>query len=97
MIPLDFVFSPEGAYISRFGRDGDEEEQFCAPYALAVDQQGRVSGSDANGIQVFDADGRYLDIIHIKRTAFGLDFDDQGYLYTITNEPRALKYETLIK
>lgn len=86
------VYSPTGRLLSRFGSDGDEQGQFRAPQDLAVDGQGRVYVSDINGIQVFASDGRYLDFISVEGVAFGMVFDEQGYLWLVSNRPRVMKY-----
>ncbi len=78
-----FVFSPEGQFRNRFGSDGDEPGQFRAPGALAVDSQSRVYVSDFKGLQVFAADGRYLDLITLPdfAHAYGLTLTDQDELF----------------
>ncbi|HWW75357.1 MAG TPA: hypothetical protein VNZ44_08175, partial [Pyrinomonadaceae bacterium] len=67
-----FKFSSDGRYLTRFGGDGDEPGQFRAPSAIAVDNQGRVYVADFKGVQVFDQNGRYLDLIKVKGAASGL-------------------------
>ncbi len=88
-----FRFSPEGVFQNQFGGDGDEPGQFTAPYALAVDNQSRVYVSDFKGIQVFDADGRYLDVFDVPDGGFvfGLAFGD-GHLYAISNNSKVYKF-----
>ena len=71
-----FQFSPGGKFENRFGSQGHEPGQFSAPHAIAVDGQGRVYVGDAKGIQVFGADGRYLDLIKADGPAFGMAFKD---------------------
>jgi outer membrane protein assembly factor BamB len=78
-----FKFTREGKYVSRFGSDGDQRGQFRAPSAIAVDGQGRVYVSDFKGIQVFDADGRYLDTIKVTGAASGMVFNDKGELFVV--------------
>ncbi len=88
-----FVYDSTGKYLNRFGGDGDEAGQFRAPLAIAVDGKGRVFVSDVKGIQIFSGDGRYLDVIKINGgVAFGIRFDDQGYLYAVVNN-RVVKYK----
>jgi DNA-binding beta-propeller fold protein YncE len=76
-----FKFTPDGRFMTRFGSDGDQPGQFRAPHAIAVDNQGRVYVSDSKGIQVFDADGRYLDVFKPVPVAFGLVFNDRNELF----------------
>jgi hypothetical protein len=87
-----FRYSADGRYLNMFGGSGDSPGQFRAPAALAVDNQSRVYVSDFKGIQVFDADGRYLDIFDPPGHTFGLAFDDNSALYTISNDGVVRKY-----
>jgi len=75
-----FKFSPEGQYVNKFGGRGGEPGQFRGLQAIAVDGQGRVYVSDIQGIQVFDADGRYLELVDVDGPAFGMVFNDQNEL-----------------
>jgi hypothetical protein len=75
-------FSRDGRFITRMGGSGGEPGQFRAASALAVDGQGRVFVSDSKGIQVFDTNGRYLDVFKIpNNVAFGLVFNDRDELF----------------
>jgi streptogramin lyase/DNA-directed RNA polymerase subunit RPC12/RpoP len=78
-----FKFSPDGRYVTRFGGDGDESGLFRAPSAIAVDNQGRVYVADFKGVQVFDPNGRYLDLIKVKGAASGMAFNDKGELFVV--------------
>lgn len=86
------VLSPEGRLLSRFGSSGDEPGQLRAVGAIAVDGQSRIYVSDIKGIQVYQPDGRYLDLIDVPGYAFGLEFDSQGALWVVTNEPVVIRY-----
>ena len=86
-----FKFTREGKFVSRFGNDGDERGQFRAPSAIAVDGQGRIYVSDFKGIQVFDADGRYLDTIKVQGSASGMVFNDKGELFVVART-RVIKF-----
>jgi DNA-binding beta-propeller fold protein YncE len=76
-----FKFSPEGKFITRFGDDGDQPGQFRAPSAIAVDGKGRVYVSDFKGVQVFDGNGRYLDVFNPVGIASGMVFNDKSELF----------------
>ena len=78
-----FKFSPEGKFLTQFGGDGDKPGQFRAPSEIAVDNQGRVYVSDFKGVQVFDANGRYLGLFKVKGAASGLVFNDRGELFVV--------------
>ncbi|HSE30589.1 MAG TPA: NHL repeat-containing protein [Pyrinomonadaceae bacterium] len=76
-----FKFGPDGKFINRFGGSGSEPGQFRAASAIAVDGRGRVYVSDIKGIQVFDADGRYLNSLKLEGHAFGMVFNDKNELF----------------
>jgi hypothetical protein len=86
-----FKFTPEGKFVNRFGGGGDEPGQFRAPFSIAVDGQGRVYVGDFKGIQVFDGDGRYLDLIKVDGPAFGLAFNAQNEL-VVAARHQVIKY-----
>lgn len=87
-----FKFGPNGKYLNKFGTDGDKPGQFRAPYAIAVDGKGNVYVSDFKGIQVFDNEGQYIDVIDVQGFCFGMAFDDEGKLYITSNENKILKF-----
>lgn len=77
-----FKFAPDGKFITRIGGEGEEPGLFRALNAIAVDGKGRVFVSDTKGIQVFDTNGRYLDVFKIERNvAFGMVFNDKNELF----------------
>ena len=76
-----FKFSPDGRFLNKFGGAGGEPGQFRAVHAIAVDNQGRVYVSDVKGVQVFDSEGRYLDVFKPAPVSFGLTFGDKNELY----------------
>jgi outer membrane protein assembly factor BamB/DNA-directed RNA polymerase subunit RPC12/RpoP len=86
-----FKFIPDGKFVARFGGEGDAPGQFHAPRAIAVDGQGRVYVGDFKGIQVFDADGRYLDVIEVDGPVFGMAFNDQNELFVAARH-QVIKY-----
>ena len=77
-----FKFAPNGKFINRIGGKGEEAGLFRAPQTVAVDGQGRIYVSDIKGIQVFDANGRYLDVFKVEKgIAFGMVFNDRNELF----------------
>lgn len=75
-------FSRDGKFLTRIGGKGEEPGQFRALSALAVDGQGRIFVSDIKGIQVFDTNGRYLDVFKLPaNVASGLVFNDRDELF----------------
>jgi streptogramin lyase len=89
-----YRFSPDGVFQSQFGGDGDEPGMFTAPSAITVDRQSRVYVSDFKGIQVFDANGRYLDVFDVPDRGFvhGMTVDDENFLYAVSNNSKVYKF-----
>jgi DNA-binding beta-propeller fold protein YncE len=81
-----FKFGRDGKFMNRFGGDGDQPGQFRAPYSIAVDGYGRIYVGDMKGIQVFDANGRYLALISSKGMAFGMVFNDKNELFVVARD-----------
>jgi hypothetical protein len=90
-----FIYSADGKYRNRVGSGGDAPGQFRAPNDVAVDGEGRIFVSDIFGVQVFAADGRYIDTFDVDGVAFGLVFDDANNLLLASNANRILKYEII--
>lgn len=87
-----FKFSSDGRFLNRFGSSGDEPGQFRAAHAIAVDGKGRIYVSDVKGIQVFDSDGRYIDVFKVEgNVAFGLTFNDKNELF-VAARTQIIKY-----
>ena len=78
-----FRFTPEGKFVNRFGSSGNQPGQFTAPSAIAVDGKGRVYVGDFKGIQVFDANGTYINLIKLDGNASGIAFNDQNELFVV--------------
>lgn len=85
-------FSPQGRLLMRFGSEGNERGQLRAPSAIAVDGQGRIYVGDVAGVQVFAADGRYLDRFNVEGYPFDIAFNQQGELWVVSNLPKIVKY-----
>jgi sugar lactone lactonase YvrE len=81
-----FKFARDGKFLTRFGGRGDQPGQFRAAYSIAVDGYGRVYVGDMKGIQVFDADGRYLALLELKGIAFGMVFNDKNELFVVARD-----------
>ena len=86
-----FKFAPDGKFVNRFGGAGDQSGEFRAAYSIAVDGYGRVYVGDIKGIQVFDANGRYLTTVDVKGMAFGMVFNDKNDLFVIARD-HVVKY-----
>ena len=81
-----FKFGRDGKFITRFGDSGDKPGQFRAPMSIAVDGYGRVYVGDIKGIQVFDANGRYLTVLKNKGVPFGMVFNDKNELFVVARD-----------
>jgi len=96
---LVLKYTPEGNYVDQFGGEAkssatDEPGKFVSPQAIAVDGYGRVYVSDFLSIQVFDANGTYLNRIPMDQgVAFGMAVDDQNRLYVVTNQGHVMRYD----
>ena len=86
-----FKFARDGKFVNRFGGGGDQPGQFRAAYSIAVDGYGRLYVGDIKGIQIFDANGRYLTNLEAKGVAFGMVFNDKNELFVIARD-RVIKY-----
>jgi DNA-binding beta-propeller fold protein YncE len=86
-----FKFGRDGKFMNRFGSGGDQPGQFRAPYSIAVDGYGRVYVGDIKGIQIFDANGRFLNLLEQKGMAFGMVLNDKNELFVIARD-RVIKY-----
>lgn len=86
-----FKFGRDGKFINRFGNAGDQQGQFRAAYSIAVDGYGRVYVGDMKGIQVFDANGRYLNLISVKGMAFGMVLNEKNELFVVARD-HVVKY-----
>jgi sugar lactone lactonase YvrE len=56
-------FSKEGKFITAWGKRGKGPGEFDTPHSIAIDSRGRIFVADrSNGrMQIFDADGRFID------------------------------------
>jgi DNA-binding beta-propeller fold protein YncE len=87
-----FKYSPEGRYLTHWGSDGDGDGQFRAMMAIAADGQGRVFVSDIHGIQIFSANGEYMDSFKPNGVAFGLNLNPAGELIVVSNQHEVYRY-----
>lgn len=56
-------FAPDGRLLTSWGEQGDRPGQFALPHSVRVDRYGRVwvCDRDNHRIQIFDADGNFLE------------------------------------
>jgi len=89
-----FKFSPDGRYITRFGGKGKEQGQIYSPQNIAVDGQGRIYVSDTgHGIDVFDSNGRFINVFGNYEVIFGLAVNDHNEIYAVErNRHKVVKF-----
>lgn len=94
-----YVYSQEGEFLRRFGEEGNAPGQFSSfPNAIAADAQGRIYIVNSYSIDLYDAQGNYLDKSFELNydTAAGAIFDlavgPNGVLYLITGGGKVLVY-----
>jgi DNA-binding beta-propeller fold protein YncE len=76
-------FSADGKLIKFWGTKGSGPGQLDVPHAIVIDSKGRVLVADrANKrIEIFDQDGKYLEVIANVGTPFGLFITNHDLLY----------------
>jgi streptogramin lyase len=79
-------FSADGKFLNRFNAKAT-----ISPSAIAVDNKGRIFASDVSEINVFGADGTFINSIPEKQ-AFGMAFNDADELFVATR-PFVVKYK----
>ena len=89
-----FKFTSEGQFISQFGSAGNEPGQFSGIVsAIAVDGQGQIYVADFQGIQVFDNNGRFLELLILEGVARDMAFTSQGELVAISSQNKLYKFD----
>jgi len=78
-----FKFTPQGKFVTQFGGAGEQPGQFRAADSIAVDGKGRVFVGDVKGIQVFDNNGRYLQVFKSEGGASSMVFNDNNELFVV--------------
>lgn len=90
------VFDPEtGQALGEFGGRGTEPGQFNFPTNIAVDREGRVYVTDTMNfrVQIFDAEGKFLDTFGRQGNRFGqflkpkgIALDSFGNIYVVDSD-----------
>ncbi len=83
-------FTTDGRYLSSFGSPGSGPGQFRVPHSLRVAQDGRIFVCDRenNRVQIFDADGGFLDQWTDFKSPMGIHIDRQQTVYVTDQIPR---------
>jgi hypothetical protein len=89
-----FKFGADGKFINRFGGRGEGAGQLRSPDGIGVDGQGRVYVCDVGrGVQVFDADGRFLDSFAPGEVIFEIAINDRNEIFASQrNKHKIVKY-----
>ncbi len=92
-------FSPEGKYLTAWGKHGTGPSEFNIVHSVAVDSQGTVFVSDRenNRIQIFDPNGKFLRMwTHLGATQnIFITPEDQMWIITHRNNIENITYDTL--
>jgi DNA-binding beta-propeller fold protein YncE len=75
-------FSPQGGFITSWGRRGKAAGEFNLPHSIVIDREGRILVGDRenNRIQIFDESGAFLDEWP-DFAPFGMALDAAGNLF----------------
>ena len=81
---------PRGRFVRQWGVRGDAPGQLEVPHALALDSRGRLFVADRwnNRVQIFDSDGRLLEVWPQFGRPSGLYIDRHDVLYVTDSESR---------
>jgi DNA-binding beta-propeller fold protein YncE len=76
-------FSPDGRYLTEWGRKGQGPGEFNTVHSVAVDKRGRVYVADRENrrIQIFDGDGKFLAEWRHVGAPWGLQITPEQELY----------------
>ena len=98
-----YKFSPEGMFLTKWGKAGMGDGEFTGPNGVATDRQGNLYVTDwaGNCVQKFTSDGHFVarwgsegDGEGQFRTPSGIAVDDQGYIYVAdSNNDRIQKLD----
>jgi DNA-binding beta-propeller fold protein YncE len=92
-------YSPEGKYLTAWGKPGKGRSEFNTVHSVAVDSKETVYVSDRenNRIQIFDANGKYLrEWNHLGATQnIFITPEDEMWIITHRNNIENLTYDTL--
>jgi sugar lactone lactonase YvrE len=86
-------FSPDGKFIKSWGGLGVRHGEFRTPHALVFDAKGRLWVADRGNhrLEIFDADGKYLESRYMYGRISGLFIKD-GTVYAIDSESSPLNH-----
>ena len=82
-------FSPNGKFLTAWGKKGTGPGEFGEPHAIALDSTGRVFVADRanNRIQIFDQDGKFLEQTTQFGTPSAIAISKDGMVYVADYMP----------
>jgi hypothetical protein len=88
-------FDKSGRYVKEWGELGTKPGQFSIPHAIAVDSRGRLYVADRNNvrIQVFDQEGKLLDVWENLIVPWGLCVTPRDELWVCGSSPMRWRKE----
>jgi hypothetical protein len=88
-------FDKNGKYVKAWGSLGSKPGQFSIPHAIAVDSKGRLYVADRNNvrIQVFDQDGKLLDVWQNLIVPWGFCITAKDELWVCGSSPMQWRKE----
>ena len=83
-------FAPDGTLLASFGSPGRGPGEFIVPHSIRVSADGRVYVADRenNRVQVFTAEGQFLDQWTDFKCPMGIHIDAQQTVYVTDQVPR---------
>jgi DNA-binding beta-propeller fold protein YncE len=97
-----FKFASDGRYINRFGGNGDDPAtpprpgHLISPNGIAVDGQGRIFVTDDGPpVQVFDAEGSFVNSFGGTDLAFGICINDKNEIFACFRNLHTVRKYTL--
>ena len=87
-------FSPEGEYITEWGRIGTEHGEFRTPHAVEFDNEGRLWVADRGNhrLEVYDQDGNYLESRYLHGRISDIFITADNRLYSIDSESNQMRH-----
>lgn len=88
-------FNRDGEFLMEFGSFGSGPGQFIQPHALAMDSKGRLFVGDRanNRVQLFDQNGKFLDMWYQFGRPSGIYIDKNDVLYSADSESGSVNPE----
>ncbi|MGI9658733.1 MAG: 6-bladed beta-propeller [Gaiellaceae bacterium] len=83
-------FSPEGELLGSWGSPGSGPGEFMTPHAVAIDAGERVFVADRDNdrVQIFDANGTYIDEWNDFFHPMDIHIDPEGHVHVTDQVPR---------